>query len=142
MTDIKCSGRASYKTDRELKEAVVSYFDSISKVCTVSDGKGNPILNELGEKVSERRFFVTPSLSGLCAYLGVPKSEWDSLKKRFPNASKTAETVLEAYLEEELINRKTGVTGIMFNLQNNFGWKDKKECRQDDSLSVTVKVVE
>ena len=142
MTDIKCSGKTSYKTDRELKQAVIGYFDSISKVNTVSDGKGNPVLNELGGQISERTFFITPSLSGLCAYLGIAKSEWESIKSRFPNAAKAAETVIEAYLEEELINRKTGVTGIIFNLQNNFGWKDKKECRQEDSLSVTVKVVE
>ena len=30
-------------------------------------------------------------------------------------------------LEQELLTREKGVQGIIFNLQNNYGWKQKQE---------------
>ena len=34
---------------------------------------------------------------------------------------------MEAYLEQELLTREKSVQGLIFNLQNNFGWKQKQE---------------
>lgn len=49
--------------------------------------------------------------------------------------------VIESYLEDELIKRKTGVTGIMFSLQSNFGWKEKRDAKTAEDMEVTIKVV-
>lgn len=34
---------------------------------------------------------------------------------------------IEAYLEQELLTREKGLQGIIFNLQNNYGWRQKQE---------------
>jgi len=44
--------------------------------------------------------------------------------KFFPTIKK-AKRKIEAYLEEKLVT--DGGTGIIFNLKNNYGWKDKQE---------------
>ena len=47
-------------------------------------------------------------------------------KEEFFGTVKRAKLKIEHYLELSLY-RPTNVTGIIFNLKNNFGWKDKQE---------------
>ena len=49
-----------------------------------------------------------------------------SEKEEFFHTIKKAKLKVENYLEERLIN-DTSTTGIIFNLKNNYGWKDKQE---------------
>lgn len=49
-----------------------------------------------------------------------------SNKKQFFDTIKKAKARVEHYLEKRLIN-DTSTTGIIFNLKNNYGWKDKQE---------------
>ena len=49
-----------------------------------------------------------------------------SKKEKFFDTIKKAKMRVENYLEERLIN-DTSATGIIFNLKNNYGWKDKQE---------------
>jgi hypothetical protein len=49
-----------------------------------------------------------------------------SKKDKFFDTIKKAKMRVENYLEERLIN-DTSATGIIFNLKNNYGWKDKQE---------------
>lgn len=49
-----------------------------------------------------------------------------SKKDEFFDTIKKAKMRVENYLEERLIN-DTSTTGIIFNLKNNYGWKDKQE---------------
>ena len=49
-----------------------------------------------------------------------------SNKEEFFDTIKNAKQKVENYLEKRLIN-DSSATGIIFNLKNNYGWKDKQE---------------
>lgn len=47
-------------------------------------------------------------------------------KQEFSDTIKKAKDKIQAWTEEQLY-RNTQVTGVIFNLKNNYGWKDKTE---------------
>ena len=49
-----------------------------------------------------------------------------SNKEEFFDTIKKAKLKVENYLEKRLI-KDSSCTGIIFNLKNNYGWKDKQE---------------
>lgn len=134
-----------YKSRKALAEAIESYFASISRTVTAterydtgekdSDGhailRTRDILNDLGEKITYTEYVVPPTVGGLCDYLGIHRSTWADYcdEKEHPEFSDTttrAQGRMRAWNEQELLTRKD-VKGIIFNLQNNYGYKDKKE---------------
>lgn len=57
----------------------------------------------------------------------------------FSDTIKRAKQKIEEYVETRLF--VSGIaTGVIFNLKNNFGWKDKQEIEQSGGLSNTVNV--
>ena len=57
-------------------------------------------------------------------------------KSDYSDTIKVAKQRIEKYNAEQLY-RTTQVTGIIFNLKNNFDWKDKREVEHDVSLDTT-----
>lgn len=113
-------GRPSKITEKEeLQEKIDKYF----KEC---DNKSEPY-----------------TITGLCIALDVCR---DTLceyakKEEFSDTIKKAKLRVENYLEKHLIT--DGGTGIIFNLKNNFGWKDKQEnINIDTSYEDYIKRVE
>jgi hypothetical protein len=102
-----------FKTPDELQEAIDWYFFDAHY-----DSCGFP------------RTFLKyhPTVAGLALALGFScrQSITDySEKDEFSSTIKKAKLRIEQYLEEAL--HGNSVTGIIFNLKNNFGWKDKTE---------------
>jgi len=118
---------------RELKRAIDEYFAGISIDVPVTDLKGEPIINKLGEELKRTRYLVPPTVNGLCLKLGIERSTFQNYgdKKLHPelyDIVADARMRFELYLEEELITRTKGsVNGLIFNLKNNYGWKDSRE---------------
>lgn len=83
------------------------------------------------------------TITGLCIALDICR---DTLceyakKEEFSDTIKKAKLRVENYLEKHLIT--DGGTGIIFNLKNNFGWKDKQEnINVDTSYEEYIKRVE
>ena len=121
-----------YKTEAALLKAINGYFDSISRLSPVnepdgSDGLPRKVIAAGGEFMQRREYLIPPTISALCLFLGISRQTWSDYAECFPEAVADAKLRIECYLEEQLLTRKKGIQGIMFNLQNNYGWSEKKE---------------
>jgi hypothetical protein len=107
----------AFKTVKELEERVDSFFTS-----------DDAFLINYKEGVEERTF--APTISGLALHLGVDRRtivNYSNKEEYFPTIKK-ARARIEAHLEKKLFGNN--VTGLIFNLKNNFDWKDKSEVAQ------------
>lgn len=148
--------RPTKYTRKKLAEAVDRYFGSITRVVTVTelietgerDEKGHRILerrtvtNSLGEEAKVEEYIVPPTVGGLCQYLGIHRSTWAEYcdPEKHPEFSDTttrARGRLRAYLEQQLLVRKD-VKGIIFDLQNNHGYSEKRQVELGDRASRAV----
>ncbi len=135
-------GRPRKYTKKTLSEAVELYFASITRKVTPTervdtgerDDKGHkiyeqrPIENSLGEIAEIEEYIIPPTIGGLCRHLGIHRSTWAEYCAR-PEHEGTAKTVegrIQAYLEQQLLLRKD-VRGIIFDLQNNHGYAEKRQ---------------
>lgn len=68
------------------------------------------------------------TITGICIALDICRDTLLEYMKdeKFSDTIKKAKLKVENYLEKHLIT-DTSTTGIIFNLKNNFGWKDKQE---------------
>lgn len=80
------------------------------------------------ERRKENPLSAPPTVSGMCYFLGFEdRHALQEYAKRpeFSATVKRAKLRLENILEEHLFGNS--VTGVIFNLKNNYGWKDKHE---------------
>lgn len=122
-----------YKTKKALADAIERYFRSISRTIQAQEAlTGTEIYNDDGEAIMLTQYIRPPSITGLCLHLGIDRSTWQNYCDEQQHPEFTAITGMtrsriEAWLEEQLLIREKGVQGIIFNLQNNYGWKQKQE---------------
>jgi len=97
-----------YDTPEQMQEAIDAYFDNLVD--------------------------RPPTVTGLVLSLGFDhKSSLDYYlqeKPQFSGTIKAAKSRIEEFLEQTLY-RQTSVTGIIFNLKNNFWWKDEQQHKVD-----------
>lgn len=109
-----------YKEADEMNEKIEKYFERCNKT-------GEPY-----------------TITGLCIALDICRDTLCEYIKReeFADTIKKAKLKVENYLERHLITDNS-TTGIIFNLKNNFGWKDKQEnINIDTSYEEYIKKVE
>ena len=97
-----------YKTPEEMQAAIDEYFEEVN----------------------------VPTVSGLALHLGMSTEALRNYEEKddFLATVKTAKQRVEAFLEQHLLTGRSAV-GSIFNLKNNFGWKDKTEQDVNVSLS-------
>jgi len=104
-----------YKTPKQMQEAIDAYFDN------------------LGDR--------PPTVTGLVLALGFDhRSSLDyylAEKPEFSGTIKAAKSRIEEFLEQTLY-RQASVTGIIFNLKNNFGWKDEQKVEHSGGVRVVA----
>ncbi len=103
-----------FKTVQELEDKIESFFTSDDAY----------IINFKDRK--EEKIFA-PTMSGLALHLDVDRktiTNYSNKEEYFP-AIKRARSRIESHLEKKLYGNN--VTGLIFNLKNNFDWKDKSE---------------
>jgi hypothetical protein len=100
-----------FKTVEELKQAIDGYFNSCWSI-------------ENGVRKQTRPYTIT----GLAVHLDTSRQTLINYEDRgeFFDAIKKAKDRIENYTEEQLY-RTTQVTGVIFNLKNNYEWRDKSE---------------
>ena len=98
-----------YETIEELEAAINEYFETDAYV-----------------EVGDVRVFA-PTISGLAYHLDLSTESLRRYEGReeFSATIKRAKQRVEIALEQKLHGQN--VTGTIFNLKNNFGWKDKIE---------------
>ena len=145
-----------YRTGKALQVQVDRYFKSISRTVPVTelvptgelDEKGHrildtqPVMNDLGEIMMRKEYIIPPTVSGLCAYLGIHRATWNrycepELHPEFCDTTTRARGYMRAYLEEQLLTRKD-VRGIIFDLQNNYGYAEKREVELGARATMAV----
>lgn len=117
-------GRPKAYTDVEImQQKIDSYFDSCFEPKRDKEGKILRDFDGSAIMVQTKPF----TLSGLALALDIDRRtllNYSKDDKFFPTIKK-ARNKIEAFLEEQLITN--GGTGVIFNLKNNYGWKDKQE---------------
>ena len=107
----------AFKTVEELEEKVESFFTSEDAfIINYKDGEEDKIF--------------APTMAGLALHLGVDRRtivNYSNKEEYFPTIRK-ARARIESHLEKKLYGNN--VTGLIFNLKNNFDWKDKSEVAQ------------
>lgn len=168
MAAIRKPGRPKKYTAAGFEKACEAYFDSICyrepkmKPMVKRDNQGFPILDKYGHQQIRYEQIVTadgrpcfetiwaepPSLTALCLYLGIDRATFarygapdpdNPESERFCNTVTRARGRVEAYLESRLED-KSAARGAIFNLQQNFGWKEKKEVELGPNAQNAVAV--
>lgn len=125
------SGRPpKFKNNATLSKKINEYF----KWC---DGQKEVIVTDKGTKVIYKPYTV----SGLCLYLDICRDtlcEYEKLEK-FSDTIKKAKNRIENWIEEHSLNGDLNPTVSIFNLKNNFGWKDKQQVEHSGELKFEVK---
>lgn len=96
------------------------------------------VLDMNGEPVKRTVWVCPPGLAALCLFLGIDKATFARYAKLESSSTVSqddaqlyrasaawAKACMEAYLEEQLGGKN--YRGAMFNLQENYGWKQKTE---------------
>ena len=78
------------------------------------------------------------TITGLCLYLDICRDTLIEYEKReeFIDTIKRAKNKVENYVEENSLMGKLNPTVSIFNLKNNFGWKDKQEIETNQNIKV------
>lgn len=109
-----------YRKSSEMEAKINEYFHDI-------------FYDENGNRREEPK---NPTLSGLSYFLGFEDrlSLWEYGKKdEFKHVLKRAKLRIEEFLENKLQSQH--VVGTIFNLKNNFGWKDNKGIEVSGGLN-------
>lgn len=79
------------------------------------------------------------SITGLAVYLDTSRETLINYEERpeFFDAIKRAKAKCESWVEENAMLNKTNATFAIFNLKNNYGWKDVLENRNTVKMEVT-----
>ncbi len=124
-----------FNTVEELEDKIQEYFDSCFEHQWVDeyfrDEEGNRVIKENGryKKVPVKKLVnIKPlTITGLAVHLDTSRQTLVNYEKRekYFDAIKRAKAYIEAYTESCLFGNN--VTGVIFNLKNNYGWKDRTE---------------
>ena len=112
---------------------------------------GRPLKYESVEKMQEdiKKYFAECdeekrpyTVSGLAYALGTNRQTLINYedKDEFIDTIKTAKAKIERFNEEMLYSKEVSTTGVIFNLKNNYNWKDKQEIEAEVNSDVKIKI--
>lgn len=110
--------RLKFKSVEQLEEAITKYFDDCAE-------KEKPL-----------------TVSGLAVALGTNRQTLLNYegKAKYVDTIKKAKAVIEAFNEELLYSKDVPTIGVIFNLKNNYNWKDKQEIEADINNEIDITI--
>lgn len=141
-------GKQKKYTSEKLDRAVKRYFKSISREITVMESKPTgarddmghmiyeevPVVNSLGKEMKTLQYLIPPTVGGLSDYLGIHRDTWNAYcnDPLYSDTTTYARGRMHAYLEREMLTRPgKDLKGIMFNLENNYGYSERMNVTTD-----------
>ncbi len=78
------------------------------------------------------------TITGLCLYLDIDRVTLLRYEEKaeFCSTIKRAKNRVENYVEENSLKGLLNPTVSIFNLKNNFGWKDKQEIETNQNIKI------
>lgn len=128
MEEVKKNWRPQKYTPEELQIKSDEYFTKCDETIISFD------------KATLKTITKPKTLSWLCLWLKVSK-DYISEKAKDENFSETIKNirlVVENNIEEWILQGSYNPTSWIFNLKNNFDWKDKSEVEQKISWEITT----
>lgn len=61
-------------------------------------------------------------------------------KDEYSHTIKSAKAKIEMFNEEMLYNKDVSTTGVIFNLKNNYNWKDKQEIEAEVNSDMNIHI--
>ena len=123
----------AFTSPEQLKSLIDAYFDKCdARVSTRFDKDGEPI-NTLNPEPY--------TMSGLALSIGVDRQTLLNYSKEYEyfGTIKQARQKVEADVERRLLET-SNQTGAIFNLKNNFDWRDKQETEHSGNVGTTILV--
>lgn len=82
------------------------------------------------------------TVSGLAYALGTNRQTLINYEEKsdFFDTIKKAKAKIERFNEELLYSKDVSTTGVIFNLKNNYNWKDKQEIEADVKNEVSINI--
>lgn len=110
-------------------------FPTVESLQTAIDAYFKQCDDSMLEGATER--YKPYTMSGLAVALGVDRNTILNYGKKdeYFRTVKEARARIEGFAEEKLYS--SNVAGVIFNLKNNFGWKDKTEQELLGSVNIT-----
>ena len=124
------SGRMpKYRDPEILQQKIDEYFDMCDNTFIISY-----VNNQ--EKKTQKPY----TISGLCVYLNICNDTLIEYEKNpnFVDILKNARMKILNYVVENASTGGLNPTFSIFNLKNNFHWKDKQEIEHSGDLKVTI----
>lgn len=116
--------------------------ESVLTELWIKDSKGNkkPSVKKIDRVTSQKPITMT----GFAVWAGVHKDTIFSVyanKKRYSDSIKRLRDACEAYAELLTLDpTNRNATGVIFNLKNNFGWKDKSELESHNTGELKINI--
>jgi hypothetical protein len=108
-----------------MQEQIEAYFRSC-------DEQTKMIINDKGQT---KMIYKPYTITGLCLALNIESTNTLMDYENDPMFSRTvkmAKKIVENWVEEKSLTGDINATTAIFNLKNNFGWKDKTEVETND----------
>ena len=144
-----------YEDPAALERAIEKYFRSITREKTLTEAvatdrkdkdghtvyEQKPVVNGLGKVMTVTEYLIPPSVYDLCQFLRISESTWNNYcdgnkHPEFLGATTRARGRMRAWNERELLTRQgKDLKGIIFNLENNYGYKERLDVSNESMES-------
>lgn len=126
---------------RDLEIKIDEYFKSITYDTPLMID-GEPVLNNMGEKIVKTQYAKNPTVLGLCEYLGIVRNTLIEYEKRedMSNTVMRAKQKIAEFKQGMLYELKNP-SGVMFDLKFNHGWTDKQQIEHSGETLTNITIM-